>query len=122
MKVNHGYVRRLDLTPKQAETLAGQGHAARALWNLLNEWWRWGGRTRRPTLKQADEAIRQARTDIPWLADLPAQASPGDPEPTRFQTIELPPQVTVVTEYQGHARTCPCCGDVTRARCSQCVI
>src|SRR5205814_7735989 len=75
VKVNHGYVRRLDLTPKQAETLAGQGHAARALWNLLNEWWRWGGRTRRPTLKQADEAIRQARTDIPWLADLPAQAA-----------------------------------------------
>jgi transposase len=48
-------------------------------------------------------------------ADLPAQASPGDPEPTRFQTFELPPQVTVVTEYQGHARTCPCCAVVTRA-------
>jgi transposase len=47
--------------------------------------------------------------------DLPAQASPGDPEPTRFQTFELPPQVTVVTEYQGHARTCPNCGVVTRA-------
>ena len=42
-------------------------------------------------------------------------ASPGDPEPTRFQTIELPPVVAEVTEYQGHARTCPCCGHLTRA-------
>jgi transposase len=48
-------------------------------------------------------------------AVLPAQAAPGDPEPTRFQTIELPPIIAVVTEYQGHARTCPGCGHVTRA-------
>jgi transposase len=48
-------------------------------------------------------------------AALPAQPSPGDPEPTRFQTIELPPVVAEVTEYQGHARTCPCCGHLTRA-------
>jgi transposase len=46
---------------------------------------------------------------------LPAQAAPGDPEPTRFQVIELPPVVAHVTEYQGHARTCPGCGHVTRA-------
>ncbi len=46
---------------------------------------------------------------------LPAQAAPGDPEPTRFQVVELPPVVAHVTEYQGHARTCPCCGHVTRA-------
>ena len=48
-------------------------------------------------------------------AALPVQPGPGDPPPTRFQTIELPPVVTVVTEYQGHARTCPQCGEVTRA-------
>lgn len=48
-------------------------------------------------------------------AALPAQPSPGDPEPARFQTIELPPVVAEVTEYQGHARTCPCCGHLTRA-------
>ena len=48
-------------------------------------------------------------------APLPAAATPGDPEPTRFQTIELPPIVAEVTEYQGHARTCACCGEVTRA-------
>ncbi len=75
MKVNHGYVRRLNLTQDQAAALDVQGHAARAMWNLLHDWWTWGGRHRRPTLKQADEAIRQARTDIPWLADLPAQAA-----------------------------------------------
>ncbi|MFG1951830.1 RNA-guided endonuclease InsQ/TnpB family protein [Micromonospora sp. NPDC048830] len=76
MKINHGYVRRLAPTAQQAAALDVQGHAARAMWNLLHEWWTWGGgRDRRPTLKQADEAIRQARKDIPWLADLPAQAA-----------------------------------------------
>jgi hypothetical protein len=51
-------------------------------------------------------------------AELPAAASAADPEPTRFQTIESAkggPIVAVVTEYQGHARTCPACGEVTRA-------
>ena len=46
-------------------------------------------------------------------ARLPAQAGPDDPPPTRHQLIDLPPVVAHVTEYQGHARTCPCCGDVT---------
>ncbi len=75
VKVNHGYVRQLSLTPAQADALDEQGHAARAMWNLLHAWWTWGGKNRRPSLKQADEAIRQARKDIGWLADLPAQAS-----------------------------------------------
>jgi transposase len=48
-------------------------------------------------------------------AALPREAGPGDPEPKRFQTIELPPIAVAVTEYQAHARTCPCCGKVTRA-------
>jgi transposase len=48
-------------------------------------------------------------------APLPAEPSPDDPEPTRFQAIELPPVVALVTEYQGHARTCRACGAVTRA-------
>jgi transposase len=46
-------------------------------------------------------------------APLPHEPSPQDPAPTRFQTIELPPLVAVVTEYQGQARTCPDCGAVT---------
>jgi transposase len=46
---------------------------------------------------------------------LPKQATANDPEPKRFQTIELPPIVAEVTEYQAHARTCPGCGAVTEA-------
>ena len=48
-------------------------------------------------------------------AALPAASSPHDPPPTRFQTIELPPIVAVVTEYQGQARICTCCGKPTWA-------
>jgi transposase len=48
-------------------------------------------------------------------ADLPAESGPDDPPPTRFQTIELPPIVAIVTEYQGQARVCKCCGKVTHA-------
>ena len=44
---------------------------------------------------------------------MPEQAGPDDPPPTRHQVIELPPIVTVVTAYQGHARNCPCCGTIT---------
>lgn len=46
-------------------------------------------------------------------ARLPAEAGPNDPAPTRHQVVELPPVIAQVTEYQGHARTCPCCGVVT---------
>jgi transposase len=48
-------------------------------------------------------------------AALPAAAGPTDPAPTRFQVVELPPVAAHVTEYQGHARTCPRCGQLTRA-------
>ncbi len=44
---------------------------------------------------------------------LPATAGPNDPPPTRHQVVELPPVIAEVTEYQGHSRTCPCCGEVT---------
>jgi transposase len=44
---------------------------------------------------------------------LPAMAGPNDPLPTRHQVVELPPVIAQVTEYQGHFRTCPCCGEVT---------
>jgi transposase len=47
-------------------------------------------------------------------AALPKEAGLNDPEPTWHQYAELPPMAAVVTEYQGHARTCTC-GSVTRA-------
>ena len=46
---------------------------------------------------------------------LPEAPGPNDPEPTWHQYAELPRLAAVVTEYQGHARTCPCCRHVTRA-------
>lgn len=75
LKIQRGIKFRLYPTPEQAEALEVQAHAARAMWNLLHDWWTWGGRHRRPTLTQADRAIRQARKDIPWLSELPAQAA-----------------------------------------------
>lgn len=75
-----------------------------------------------PHLKELlpPERVDEVRPFLPRHCDhcsatLPTQPGPDDPPPTRFQTIELPPVVTVVTEYQGHARTCPECGAVTRA-------
>ena len=46
-------------------------------------------------------------------APLPPAASPGDPEPKRFQVVELPKIAVDVTEYQAHGRTCPNCGVLT---------
>lgn len=45
---------------------------------------------------------------------LPQPPSPDDPEPVWHQFVELPKVRAVVTEFQGHARTCPDCGHVTR--------
>jgi transposase len=75
-----------------------------------------------PHLKQflPPERVAQLTTFVPTEcarchAALPLQAGPHDTAPTRFQTIELPPVVAVVTEYQGHSRTCPGCGHVSHA-------
>ena len=44
------------------------------MWNCLHAYWtHFPGR--RPRLAQADQAIRQARADFPFLAVLPAQAA-----------------------------------------------
>jgi len=66
------------------------------------------------------ERVQEVKVFVPRHCDgchapLPTTAAAGDPPPTRFQTIELPPLVATVTEYQGHARTCAACGAVTRA-------
>jgi transposase len=46
---------------------------------------------------------------------LPPQPGPDDPEPSWHQVAELPPVAAQVTEYQGHYRTCPCCGQLNHA-------
>lgn len=75
-----------------------------------------------PHLKQLLPAERVTRTEqiVPKTceacrAPLPREAGPSDPAPKRFQTVELPPIVVEVVEYQAHARTCRCCGKVTQA-------
>jgi transposase len=75
-----------------------------------------------PHLKQVlpPERVTRTKQFVPDTCTrchgpLPAEAGPSDPEPKRFQTIELPPIVVNVTEYQAQARTCPSCGEVTHA-------
>lgn len=46
---------------------------------------------------------------------LPRDAQATDPTPTRHQVAELPTLAAQITEYQGHTRTCPCCGTHTSA-------
>lgn len=49
-------------------------------------------------------------------ASLPAEPGPGDPEPIWHQVAELPELAAVITEHQGHARTCPLCGYLNRGQ------
>ena len=46
---------------------------------------------------------------------LPAEPGLHDPAPTWHQVAELPEITAVVTEHQGHPRTCPRCGALTHA-------
>src|ERR1700680_91047 len=74
-----------------------------------------------PHLKHllTSERVTRPVTFVPAHCDhsptpLPAQAGPDDPEPTRFQVADLPPVRAEIVEYQGHARPCPCGGELTR--------
>jgi transposase len=83
-----------------------------------------GGQPGHPGLSRLRLPAARVRHVIPLLpsqcercrAPLPAQAGPADPEPSWHQVAELPRLAAVVTEFQGHARTCAGCGHVTRAR------
>jgi transposase len=75
-----------------------------------------------PHLKELLPPQRVTRTEsfVPEVcqgcqAPLPHAAGANDPQPKRFQVVELPPIVAEVTEYQAHGRTCPCCGVATQA-------
>jgi transposase len=45
---------------------------------------------------------------------LSQEPAPADPSVLRHQVLELPQQPIEIVEHQSHARTCPCCGHVTR--------
>ena len=66
------------------------------------------------------ERVKHTVTYVPQACaqchrPLPQEAGPQDPPPARHQVAELPEMAAEITEYQGHARTCPGCGHVTRA-------
>ena len=64
-------------TPGQAERLTGWGHSCRAVWNLALEQRRFAWRQRARTVRSAEQCrhLTDARADLPWLADLPAQSA-----------------------------------------------
>jgi transposase len=73
-----------------------------------------------PTLQQRlpPERLHQIIPFVPAACrrcghPLPQQAQAHDPEPSWHQVAELPQLAAQVTEYQGHARTCPACQTVT---------
>ncbi len=75
-----------------------------------------------PHLKQLlpPERVTRVVTILPkecsdCKARLPANPGPNDTEIKRFQTIEQPPVLVEVVEYQAHTRTCPCCDKVNQA-------
>ncbi|MET8955200.1 transposase [Streptomyces sp. NPDC004533] len=69
-----GHRARLALSPAEIRIIDDQAHAARTMWNCLHSWWQMMPKAKRG-LAAADEAIRQARQDLDYLAELPAQAA-----------------------------------------------
>ncbi|MEV6290738.1 transposase [Streptomyces sp. NPDC051896] len=74
IKRQFGHRARLALSPAEIRAMDDQAHAARTMWNCLHAWWQMMPKSKR-SLAAADQAIRQARGDIDFLAALPAQAA-----------------------------------------------
>jgi putative transposase len=76
-KANTGRRYRAHPTPQQADRLAEWGHACRAVWNLALEQRQHLYRHRGVTLRAVEQCaqLTQARAELPWLADLPAQSA-----------------------------------------------
>jgi transposase len=75
-----------------------------------------------PRLKRRlpPERLHQVVPFVPTHCDrcrepLPPHPGLDDPAPTWHQVAELPQVAALVTEYQGHYRTCPCCGRLNHA-------
>jgi putative transposase len=77
MNADMGRRYRLYPTPEQAERLTGWGHTCRAVWNLALEQRRFVYVQRGVPLRAVEQCgqLTQARAELDWLADLPAQAA-----------------------------------------------
>jgi putative transposase len=64
-------------SPDQAGRLTSWGHSCRAMWNLALEQRQFAWRQRGCTVQSAEQCrhLTDARADLPWLADLPAQSA-----------------------------------------------
>ena len=89
-----------------------------------------GGQPGHPShLKQLLPPERVTRFEPPIIPDicggcrqpLRREPSPGDPEPKRFQVVEIQPTPVEVVEHQAHGRTCECCGATTHATIPQAI-
>ena len=70
------------------------------------------------------ERLQQVIPFVPSHCDrchepLPPHQGLDDPQPSWHQVAELPKMAAQVTEYQGHYRTCPCCGQLNHAAIPQ---
>jgi transposase len=83
-----------------------------------------GGQPGHPPYPRQRQPPERVHKVIPFLpktcahcqTPLPAELGPNDPEPTWHQVAELPECIALITEYQGHGRTCTCCGRLTYAK------
>src|SRR6266540_5064719 len=75
-KADDGRRYRLHPTPEQAEVLTGWAHTCRAVWNVALEQRQFAWSQRRHTLRAVEQCahLTQARAELPWMAELPAQA------------------------------------------------
>ena len=75
-----------------------------------------------PTLRRRlpPERLHQVVSFVPnhcsrCAEPLPPNPGLDDPQPSWHQVAELPKMAARITEYQGHYRTCPCCGQRNHA-------
>jgi len=68
---------RLYPTAGQAERLTEWGHTCRAVWNIALEQRQFAWAQRRHTMRAVEQNLHltQARSDLDWIADLPAQSA-----------------------------------------------
>src|SRR6266566_6640637 len=75
-QANAGRKFRLYPSTEQAERLTAWGHTCRAIWNTALEQRQFAWEQRRVTLRAIDQCshLTQARAELSWVADLPAQS------------------------------------------------